>query len=435
MTQPATSPRHAASTHSRHVALGLGAAFFIGLLLACQSRINGELGHRLGDGVLAALWSFGSGLVVLLAALAVVPGVRHGLRRVIRAVRPAGGFAEGGDPSGSESPDPAAPTPTSATATAGIGTTIAASLRPWQVLGGLCGAFLVVTQSLTVGLVGVAAFTVAVVAGQATSSLVVDRLGLGPGGRHPITPTRILGATLTLGAVLLSVSDELGTASTLVLALLPALAGIGTAWQQAVNGWVGAVASASPVRANASDPAPATRTPTPVPATPTPAPTPTPTPATTTTTGPDHTHPEPARGTTLATAPRPATNQLAGALVAALVNFSVGTAGLLLAATVDIAARGLPGGWPSEPVLYLGGLFGIAFISLAAAVVRITGVLLLGLGTVAGQLVGALVLDGMVPTGTAHLTTTTVIGTLLTLVAVTVAALPRNLPRRRVQRA
>ncbi|MGH3909994.1 MAG: DMT family transporter, partial [Pseudonocardiaceae bacterium] len=58
------------------------------------------------------------------------------------------------------------------------------------------------------------------------------------------------------------------------------------------------------------------------------------------------------------------------------------------------------------------------------AVVPITGVLLLGLGTVAGQLIGALLLDLFVPAGQGHLTAATLIGTALTLVAVTVIALP-----------
>jgi bacterial/archaeal transporter family-2 protein len=44
----------------QHKILGLSAAFIIGVLL--QSRLNGELGSRLGDGLTAALISFGSGL-------------------------------------------------------------------------------------------------------------------------------------------------------------------------------------------------------------------------------------------------------------------------------------------------------------------------------------------------------------------------------------
>lgn len=69
----------------------------------------------------------------------------------------------------------------------------------------------------------------------------------------------------------------------------------------------------------------------------------------------------------------------------------------------------------------------------AAAIVPVTGVLLLGLAAVAGQLVvGAL--DVFPPAGPSQVTSTTLIGTALTLVSVTVVALPGRRPRTRVQR-
>ncbi len=347
--------------------LGVTAAFAGGGVLATQSRINGELGYRLGDGLLAALWSFSSGLVVMLVVLAWSPGVRRGLRHLLATVRSGIRHelaAERGRP--------------------------ARRLHWWQCVGGLCGAYLVTTQSATVGLLGVAVFTVAVVAGQAASSLVVDRLGVGPGGHQPVSPTRVVGATLALGAVLLTVSDDLGAPSVLLLAVLPALAGVGTAWQQAVNGRVAVVAGVlPPADPSTEDGTPTSRTPS---------------------GGGD------------------AGRGLAGALVATLVNFAVGTTGLVVAAGIDIALRGLPHTPPASPVLYVGGLCGIIFTVVAASVVRTTGVLLLTLGAVAGQLVGALLLDGLLPTGAVTLTPFTVAGTILTMVAVTVAALPRRRP-------
>ena len=111
------------------------------------------------------------------------------------------------------------------------------------------------------------------------------------------------------------------------------------------------------------------------------------------------------------------------------MNFTVGTVLLLVVAGIVVAARGLPGPLPAEPLLYVGGPLGILFIAAAAAIVPLTGVLLLGLGTVAGQLVGALLLDLFIPADGDHLTAATVAGTALTLVAVAVAALPA---RRRV---
>ena len=67
--------------------LALVLALLCGALVATQSRINGELGSRLGDGFTAAAISFGSGLVILVVALAVAPAGRRGLARVREALR------------------------------------------------------------------------------------------------------------------------------------------------------------------------------------------------------------------------------------------------------------------------------------------------------------------------------------------------------------
>lgn len=313
----AAATRTTVSTGRRAGAVGLAA--FAGVAVATQSRINGELGGRLGDGVAAAVVSFGSGLLLLILLVPATAGGRRGLATLRTAL------ARG-------------------------------TLRPWQCLGGACGAFLVFTQGATVGTLGVAVFTVAIVAGQSASSLAVDRAGIGPSGRQPVTAARLAGAVLTVAAVLLAVGDRLGEPATLGLALLPLLAGVAVAWQQAVNGWVRVVTGST--------------------------------------------------------------------LTATLVNFAVGTTVLLAAFAVSLALRGLPtGGLPTEPWLYLGGPIGVTFIAVAAAVVRLTGVLLLGLATVAGQVVGALLLDVLLPSAASQPDVTTLLGAVLTLVAVAVAAL------------
>nr|WP_041799173.1 DMT family transporter [Micromonospora aurantiaca] len=297
---------------------GVGLATASGVMVAVQSRINGELGVRLADGIAAAVVSFGVGLLILLVLVPATPGGRRGLAALRGALR-------------------------------------SGALRPWQCLGGVCGAFLVATQGLTIGALGVAVFTVAVVAGQSGSSLLVDRAGIGPAGRQPVTPNRLIGAVLTVLAVLLAVGDRLGDPHALALALLPLAAGVGIAWQQAVNGRVRAAAGS--------------------------------------------------------------------AMTATLVNFTVGTVALLVTFAVDLAVRGRPAGaFPDEPWLYLGGPLGIVFIALAAALVRFTGVLLLGLATIAGQIVGAVLLDLLLPTAASHPGLDTLLGAALTLVAVLVAA-------------
>ncbi|GDY29239.1 DMT family transporter [Gandjariella thermophila] len=299
--------------------LGAGLAFLGGVSLAVQSRLNGQLAGQIGDGVVTALISFGGGLLLLALVVPAVPPGRRGLRRLRGALRGGG-------------------------------------LRWWQTLGGACGAYLVATQGLTVGVLGVAVFTVAVVAGQVVSGLLVDGLGLGPTGPQPVTATRVAGAVLAVVAVVVSVAGGLGGSRGLWLAVLPALAGIGTAWQQAVNGRV--------------------------------------------------------RGAS------------GNAFVAALVNFSVGTAALLLAVAVDVPLRGRPAVTSAPWWLYLGGLLGIVVIATAAAAVRYVGVLVVGLCSVAGLLVGAVLLDLVVPAPGRHLAVTTLVGAAIILVAVAVATVP-----------
>jgi bacterial/archaeal transporter family-2 protein len=322
-----TAPTAPRPTRQHH-AIGLIAAFGIGVLVAIQSRLNGELGDDLGDGIPAALISFGSGLIILLIGTALVPPIRRALGNVWRTIRaPMRGYG---------------------------------GLRWWQCLGGLAGAFLVATQSITVSVIGVAVFLVAGVAGQAISSLVVDRLGFGPAGPQPLTVVRVVGALIALVAVVLAVWEQLSHPDGLLLAILPALAGFGTAIQQAINGRVARTASAD-----------------------------------------GH-----------------------GAVAAGVVNFLVGTAALLVVFLVDLAFRGAPNSLPTEPWLYLGGACGVVFISAAAAVVRVVGVFVLGLGTIAGQLIASLFIDVFVPVADKPVTFPVVAGTLLALVAVIVAAIP-----------
>nr|WP_238547425.1 DMT family transporter [Actinoplanes friuliensis] len=291
-----------------------------GIALAVQSRINGELSVRLDDPIGAATISFGSGLLVLAVLVPLLPVGRAGLRHLRAALR------EG-------------------------------RIRPWQCIGGMCGGFLVATQGLTVPTLGVAVFIVALVAGQSSSSLLVDRAGAGPAGPQPVTTPRLAGAVLTVCAVLLAVGDRIGHPSALALAVLPLVAGVGIAWQQAVNGHVRVVSGS--------------------------------------------------------------------AMVAGLINFIMGTAVLLVAFAVSVAIRGFPDRLPHGPWwLYVGGSLGIVFIAVGAAVVRYTGVLLLGLGMIAGQVTGALLLDEIVPGAAGRPGWNTVLGAALTLLAVGVAVVP-----------
>jgi len=187
---------------SRAHALSLGAAFSVGLLSALQSRMNGGLAEAWSNPIAAATFSFGTGLVALTLMVIVVRPIRVGTIGVLRALRES-------------------------------------RLRWWELAGGLCGATFVITQSSVVPLVGVAAFTVGVVAGQTASSLVVDRLGLGPRGGIPISASRLVAAGLAVSAVAIAVGGRAASEMPSVIPLLAALgAGVLVAFQQAFNGRV-----------------------------------------------------------------------------------------------------------------------------------------------------------------------------------------------------
>ena len=104
-------------------AAALAAAVLSGGLVAVQQRLNGQLGTDLDDALLAAVVSFGSGLVVVAAVVAARPAAR----RALPALR---------------------------------------SVPLWTRLGGLGGAALVAVGAASVPVIGVALFTVALVAGQ-----------------------------------------------------------------------------------------------------------------------------------------------------------------------------------------------------------------------------------------------------------------------------
>lgn len=111
------------------------------------------------------------------------------------------------------------------------------------------------------------------------------------------------------------------------------------------------------------------------------------------------------------------------ASVATLLNFLVGTTALVLGFTLNAALSGLDlGSWPGPDrwYLYLGGPMGAAFVAIAAVTVRRLGVLRLGLAVISGQLVGALLLDLLLPVPGASVGVLTVVGVVLTLVAVAV---------------
>lgn len=182
MTQAAPHPS---------TAIPLAAAVVSGAFVALQQRINGDLGVALGDPLVAAVVSFGTGLVLMTALvirkLALIPAV--------------------------------------------------ATVPWWTRLGGLGGATLVAVGATAAPRIGVALLTVGLVAGSVMGALAVDRAGLAPGGHRPITKPRLLGAALCLVAIGISTAEGIRSASPWLLALV-VIAGILICFQQAFNGHV-----------------------------------------------------------------------------------------------------------------------------------------------------------------------------------------------------
>lgn len=175
-------------------------AIAAGAGLATQGRVNGELGARLEHGILAAFISFAVGCVLLAVVLALSKRDRAGIARLIAVIRDG-------------------------------------SMPWWYISTGLIGAFLVATQGLVIGTIGVALFTVGVVAGQTLSGLAVDRMAFGGLARKPVTAPRVFGALLALVAVGLALVGT-GQIAGVWLVVLPFVAGLLQALQQAMGGLV-----------------------------------------------------------------------------------------------------------------------------------------------------------------------------------------------------
>jgi transporter family-2 protein len=310
------------STSPLPLILSLPLAVGTGLAIPVQGRITGALGAELDDGLAAAVVSFTVGLAVMVVVTLVLPGGRAGFRRVAPALRER-------------------------------------RFPRWYLLAGCLGAFMVLSQGLTVAQIGIALFIVATVAGTSLSGLLVDRMGLGPAGRKAITARRIASAALTLVAVVWAASPKVSVDAGglwLLLVLLPLAAGFLRSFQQAMNG-TASVHYGTP-------------------------------------------------------------------LTATLINFAAGSLALWMAWLVKAAVAGTGNPLPPEWWYYLAGPMGCMFVIFANVLVRSLGVLLAGIGMIAGQLLGSLALDAWFPVPGTLLAPATVLGTLLAMAALLLATVP-----------
>ena len=308
--------------HHRHPVWAMVVAFCVGVGIVVQSRINGQLAVEVQDGLLAAVLSFTTGFVILLLVVASRRTTRHALMVELQAELRS------------------------------------RNLRWWHLLGGLGGATLVAGQGLAVPVLGLALFTVLVVAGNTGSAIGVDRAGIGPGIPRPVTGRRIAAALITTGAVALAVSGRVVLGDVAAWAIvLAVVAGAAIAVQPALNGQI------------------AHRT-----------------------------------GDALAATTVNFAVGTAALILALAAEHALGH---------GWTAPPMP--W-EQPVLWLGGPVGILFIVGATVVVKPLGVLLYGLLSIAGQLSMSLLLDLVLPTPGTVVTWQLITGVVLTGLAVAWAA-------------
>lgn len=181
-------------------------AVLIGVVVAAQSRINGQLSVDLDNGLAAALISFLTGWTILFFLVFGIKKERIGLFAIFAAIK-------------------------------------SKELALWEVAGGILGGCFVAVQSITVPQIGVALFTIVIVAGQTVSSLFVDKAGITASGRQKITIPRTLGAIATLIAVFIAVyPDLIGSEFRFLPLLLALIVGVFASIQQGLNGRVNVVA-------------------------------------------------------------------------------------------------------------------------------------------------------------------------------------------------
>jgi len=173
-----------------------------GVMIAMQTRANGELSLRLDNGLQAAFVSFSTGWVLIALIALFNPGIKSGIKNLGKAVRTK-------------------------------------EIAPVILFAGVLGGTFTATQTQIVPFLGVALYSVASIAGQSATSLIVDRIGLTGGGKKPISPRRIAAAVVTVIAVLVSVLDRIEAKNLSIITVgFAVFAGAVVGVQRALNGLI-----------------------------------------------------------------------------------------------------------------------------------------------------------------------------------------------------
>ena len=294
-------------------------AVLIGVVVAAQSRINGQLSVDLDNGLAAALISFLTGWTILFFLVFGIKKERIGLFAIFAAIK-------------------------------------SKELALWEVAGGILGGCFVAVQSITVPQIGVALFTIVVVAGQTVSSLFVDKAGITASGRQKITIPRTLGAIATLIAVFIAVyPDLIGSEFRFLPLLLALIVGVFASIQQGLNGRVNVVAK-SP-------------------------------------------------------------------LATAWFNFATGAVIIVIALVFNLASGARIGALPHNFWVYTGGTAGLIFVAVSAFIIKHLGVLNFVILNIAGQLIGAVIIDWLFPAKAGSLNGYLIFGTVMTIASIAISRL------------
>ncbi len=300
-----------------------------GMLISLQARANGELSLRLNNGLQAAFISFSSGLLIIAIISIFNPTIKNGARKLRAAVK-------------------------------------AKEIAPWTLFAGALGGAFVAVQTQIVPLIGVAIYSVASIAGQSATSLIVDRIGLTGGGKKPISPRRIAAAIVTVLAVFVSVLDRIDAKNlSLIAVALAGLAGAIVGVQRAMNGLINEHSQQS--------------------------------------------------------------------FTTSLLNFIMGSGALGIVLIVAVAIGkvefvALPAGpwW-----IYAGGTIGVIYIAFTSTIVQHLGVLTFTLFSTGGTLIGALLIDIILPTKGVDISAYLVSGIVMTFLGVLVGGVNSSKPLKR----
>lgn len=290
-----------------------------------QARVNGAASDAIDHPIIAAMMSVGGGFVLSLLIVMGHARTRAAARQIFSHVRTG-------------------------------------ALKSWNYFAGFGGGIFILGQALVVPAFGVTIYIIAVVAGQTATSLLVDRIGIGPAGKQAVTTLRVIAAIVAVVGVAISSLGRGDVGSIAVAAVAYGLAaGAATAAQYGLNGTIAKATGSAMV-----------------------------------------------------------TSALNFAMGFTLLSI------LLVINTVILGNPiALPPSLLETPWLWLGGPLGMLFIASAALFVRHLGVLVFTLASVAGQLGGALLLDLFFPTPGTVLTVFVLIGLVVTATGVYLSTLRR----------